>query len=73
MDVIHTDAAKGWANGFGLYDPLGHVDYFPNGGHNQPGCTFVRASLIVSHFGKYLFSLNTHSFESNKLISSTMK
>ncbi|KAG8287439.1 Phospholipase A1 member A, variant 2 [Homalodisca vitripennis] len=50
VDVIHTDAAKVWANGFGLYNPLGHVDYFPNGGLNQPGCAFVRASLIVSHF-----------------------
>ncbi|OXA37510.1 Inactive pancreatic lipase-related protein 1 [Folsomia candida] len=34
VDVIHT-----CANGFtAFYDPLGHVDWYPNGGRYQPGC-----------------------------------
>ncbi|CAG0879030.1 unnamed protein product [Darwinula stevensoni] len=34
IDVIHTNI---WA--IGLSDPVGHVDFFPNGGLVQPGCT----------------------------------
>lgn len=49
VDVVHTDAARNFVNGFGLFKPIGYVDYFPNGGLNQPGCAYVRASLIVSH------------------------
>lgn len=52
MDIIHTDAARTWANGFGLFKSIGNVDFFPNGGKDQPGCAHYRASLIVSHLGE---------------------
>nr|XP_018910383.1 PREDICTED: pancreatic triacylglycerol lipase-like isoform X2 [Bemisia tabaci] len=48
VDVIHTDGAATWSEGFGLLKPIGHVDYFPNGGQNQPGCVQVRQPLLVS-------------------------
>ncbi|KAL8573946.1 hypothetical protein ACOMHN_029393 [Nucella lapillus] len=40
VDVIHTDGAPFYSTsmGFGMGVPCRHVDYFPNGGHNQPGC-----------------------------------
>lgn len=38
VDVIHTDVNSIFAMGFGSKDPMGHVDYYPNGGHDQPGC-----------------------------------
>ncbi|RZF32030.1 hypothetical protein LSTR_LSTR007108 [Laodelphax striatellus] len=49
VDIVHTDSARVWSNGFGLFNALGHVDFFPNGGRDQPGCAHYRASLIVSH------------------------
>ncbi|XP_046636860.1 pancreatic lipase-related protein 2-like isoform X1 [Daphnia pulicaria] len=35
VDVIHTD---GGTLGAGLMEPLGHLDFYPNGGMRQPGC-----------------------------------
>ncbi|XP_070562958.1 pancreatic lipase-related protein 2-like [Ptychodera flava] len=38
VDIIHTDAESLASFGFGMREPIGHVDFFPNGGHIQPGC-----------------------------------
>ncbi|XP_017052057.1 pancreatic lipase-related protein 3 [Drosophila ficusphila] len=34
VEVIHTNA-----EGLGTWDQLGHVDYYPNGGQSQTGCS----------------------------------
>ncbi|CAL1294466.1 unnamed protein product [Larinioides sclopetarius] len=34
VDVIHTDGG-----GIGMVEPVGHVDFYPNGGQIQAGCT----------------------------------
>ncbi|KAH8322094.1 hypothetical protein KR059_002716, partial [Drosophila kikkawai] len=34
VEVVHTSAGK-----MGTWERLGHVDYFPNGGETQPGCS----------------------------------
>lgn len=52
VDVIHTDGSPVWTDGFGLLQPLGHVDFFLNGGREQPGCSDGRASVVFSHFGE---------------------
>ncbi|KAK9298987.1 hypothetical protein QLX08_007896 [Tetragonisca angustula] len=49
VDVIHTDGSQDFADGFGLMKPLGHIDFFPNGGREQPGCNDVKNSVVVSH------------------------
>ncbi|XP_055615910.1 pancreatic lipase-related protein 2 [Toxorhynchites rutilus septentrionalis] len=39
VDIIHSDATPMMPKiGLGLYEPIGHVDFYPNGGFNQPGC-----------------------------------
>lgn len=39
VDVIHTDAQPLHEAGLGTVELIGHVDFFPNGGKDQPGCS----------------------------------
>ena len=43
VDVIHTDA-KRW----GIEQPCGHIDFYPNGGVNQVGCLDVTTGNLPS-------------------------
>ncbi|XP_078354767.1 pancreatic lipase-related protein 2-like isoform X1 [Oculina patagonica] len=43
VDVIHTDAGR-----FGTSRKVGHIDFFPNGGYDQPGCRFSIIQLVKS-------------------------
>ncbi|XP_075235998.1 pancreatic lipase-related protein 2-like [Lycorma delicatula] len=38
VDIIHTDATPFIEGGLGMDEPIGHLDFYPNGGENQPGC-----------------------------------
>jgi hypothetical protein len=38
VDVIHTNAGSLLSASFGMMMPVGHVDFYPNGGLVQPGC-----------------------------------
>eukprot|EP00095_Tigriopus_kingsejongensis_P002314 maker-scaffold347_size200506-snap-gene-0.21 protein:Tk02314 transcript:maker-scaffold347_size200506-snap-gene-0.21-mRNA-1 annotation:"pancreatic triacylglycerol lipase-like" len=41
VDVIHTDAKSILMFGYGMEQPVGHVDFYPNGGIDQPGCSLL--------------------------------
>ncbi|CAH0407810.1 unnamed protein product [Chilo suppressalis] len=38
VDIIHTNAMPLYMSGLGISEPIGHVDFYPNGGSIQPGC-----------------------------------
>ncbi|XP_034185022.1 pancreatic triacylglycerol lipase isoform X1 [Osmia lignaria lignaria] len=56
VDIIHTDGSEDFADGFGLLKPLGHIDFFPNGGREQPGCVDVKNSVVVSHLNEEMLT-----------------
>ncbi|CAG9785000.1 unnamed protein product [Diatraea saccharalis] len=39
VDIIHTNALPLYMSGLGISEPIGHVDFYPNGGSVQPGCS----------------------------------
>ncbi|XP_074066286.1 lipase member H-A-like [Macrotis lagotis] len=44
VDVIHSDAG-----GLGISHSIGHIDFYPNGGENQPGCPKTIFSGVTSY------------------------
>uniref|UniRef100_A0A8I3QDJ3 Triacylglycerol lipase n=1 Tax=Canis lupus familiaris TaxID=9615 RepID=A0A8I3QDJ3_CANLF len=48
VDVIHTDAAPLIPFlGFGMSQKVGHLDFYPNGGKQMPGCQKNALSTII--------------------------
>lgn len=39
VDVIHSNGENLILGGLGAWQPMGHVDFYPNGGRMQKGCT----------------------------------
>lgn len=61
VQVVHTCAGK-----LGFNDSLGHADYWPNGGHHQPGCEHDELGMC-SHGRAYQYfaeSLRSGKFKS---------
>jgi hypothetical protein len=46
VDVIHTDAAPTYNAGLGIMQPSGHVDFYPNGGLEQPSCASSTQKIV---------------------------
>ena len=53
IDVIHTDISDARRWGMGLAEPMGHVDFYVNGGGPQPQCTWQSALNLWSKFTKF--------------------
>jgi hypothetical protein len=56
--VAHTNGEPGIILNLGTMKPLGHMDFYPNGGGEQPGCIldpFVKENgeeLLVGECGE---------------------
>ncbi|CAL7952504.1 unnamed protein product [Xylocopa violacea] len=46
VDIIHTNGRLLSEIGLGLPEPIGHVDFYPNGGRSQPGCVKTDSSYF---------------------------
>ena len=39
VDIIHTNGGNFSQGQVAFDDPIGHIDFYVNGGHKQPGCS----------------------------------
>jgi len=46
VDVIHTDGKEIFFLGYGMSQPCGHLDFYPNNGKEQPGCDITQTPLV---------------------------
>jgi hypothetical protein len=58
VDVIHSDGASTLQLGLGLMQNLGHVDFYPNGGKDQPNCAQTSNKLLGAIFGLVTFDID---------------
>ncbi|XP_060583397.1 pancreatic lipase-related protein 2-like [Ruditapes philippinarum] len=60
VDIIHTDILT-HGSGVGWIEDSGHIDFYPNGGKNQPGCSGTFDMTCSHHRSTQLFieSINT--------------
>ncbi|RZC34310.1 inactive pancreatic lipase-related protein 1, partial [Asbolus verrucosus] len=70
VDIVHTDASQFIRGGLGMSERIGHVDYYPNGGTDQPGCGKSVVQYISDEEGsffrgirKYLGCNHVRSYE----------
>ncbi|XP_037803353.1 pancreatic triacylglycerol lipase-like [Penaeus monodon] len=53
VDNIHTDADTIFVLGYGTEQEMGNVDFYPNSGHDQPGCDPVSIGIeIIDDIGE---------------------
>lgn len=45
VDAVHSNAAPIFLGGLGMPEPVGHVDFYLNGGQTQPGCPSITSAL----------------------------
>ncbi|XP_078574626.1 pancreatic triacylglycerol lipase-like isoform X2 [Branchiostoma floridae x Branchiostoma japonicum] len=54
VDIIHSDGGFFFTSlGYGMYDPTGHLDFYPNGGIEMPGCDEGLTTYIDMNGGVY--------------------
>ncbi|KAG5898143.1 hypothetical protein JTB14_034000 [Gonioctena quinquepunctata] len=60
VDIIHTDASQFIRGGLGMQESIGHIDYYPNGGTDQPGCTSGVVHYIKEANGSFFYGVKKY-------------
>uniref|UniRef100_T1IMD4 Lipase domain-containing protein n=1 Tax=Strigamia maritima TaxID=126957 RepID=T1IMD4_STRMM len=50
VDVIHSNGDRLLKGGLGAFEPMGHVDFYPNGGKAQAGCNNLFVGALSDLF-----------------------
>ena len=58
VDIMHTNGGQD-SGEIGFFEAMGHVDFYVNGGHYQPGCPptnfcIISASSLIFNQSNYL-------------------
>lgn len=53
VTAIHTDSSPFMTGGLGITQPVAHIDFYPNGGRNQPGCNNGVLNSITLERGSF--------------------
>ncbi|KAG8287450.1 pancreatic lipase-related protein 2 [Homalodisca vitripennis] len=59
VDIIHSDTTPFIQGGLGMEEPIGHLDFYPNGGADQPGCNEGVMKYINEEKGSFFKGLRT--------------
>lgn len=54
VTAIHTDCNPFISGGLGITQPVAHIDFYPNGGRNQPGCNEGVLNSISLERGSFI-------------------
>lgn len=65
VDVIHSNGENLILGGLGSWQPMGAVDFYPNGGRVQHGCSNLFVGAVTDIIWGNLFNLS-HCFVQNK-------
>ena len=60
VDVIHSNGDGFMRGGLGSYTPMGHVDFYPNGGRVQAGCSSLLLGALTDILSGKWNSLCNH-------------
>lgn len=68
VDIFHSNAGRGIQLRLGHLKPMGHIDYYVNGGQTQPHCGYNQVPCAHKMITKtYVRLLKTHVGAGNKL------
>ncbi|XP_040564250.1 pancreatic triacylglycerol lipase [Lepeophtheirus salmonis] len=57
VDVIHSNGDSLIIGGLGAWEPIGHVDFYPNGGRAQRGCQ----NLLIGGLYDFIYSYSNNN------------
>lgn len=60
VDVVHSHAKPFAHGGMGLAQAIGHIDFYPNGGYDNPGCGRAMNTYIDDEKGSFYWGIQQY-------------